>query len=77
MMMVPGSMKNGDLPSVIAGLGVGLLDVLTRSPGGFCSLPLKYMFPNPTYFPYVLHRAWHTGETGQPHFAEGFGISGF
>ena len=29
-MMVPveGSMKNGDLPSVIVGLGVGLLDVL-------------------------------------------------
>ena len=69
-MMVPveGSMKNGDLPSVIGGLGVGLLDVLTRSPGSFFSPPLKHMFPIPAYFPYVLGRAWHTGETGQPHF---------
>ena len=70
MMMVPveGSMKNGDLPSVIVGLGVGMLDVLTRSPGSFCSLSLKHMFPIPAYFPYVLSGAWHTGETGQPHF---------
>ena len=70
MMMVPveGSTKNGDLPSVIVGLGVGLLDVLTRSPGGFCSPPLKHVFPIPTYFPYVLSGAWHTGETGWPCF---------
>ena len=69
-MMVPveGSTKNGDLPSVIAGLGVGLLGVLTRSPGSSCSLPLKHMFLIPTYFPYVLGRVWHTGETGRLHF---------
>ena len=50
MTMVPveGSMKNGDFPSVTAGLGVGLLDALTRSPGGFCSPPLKCVFPIPT-----------------------------
>ena len=70
MMMVPveGSMNNGDLPSVIVGLGVGLVDVLTRSPGGFYSLPLKHVFPISAYFPYVLGGAWHTGETGRPHF---------
>ena len=67
MVLVEGSMKNGDLPSVIVGLGVGLLGTLTRSPGGFCSPPLKHMFPIPTYFPYVLSGTWHTGETGQPH----------
>ena len=50
MVPVEGSMKNGDLPSVIAGLGVGLLDVLTRSPGGFCSLPLKCVFSNSHIF---------------------------
>ena len=65
MVPVVGSTKNGDLPSVIAGLGVGLLDMLTRNLGGFCSPPLKCMFPIPAYFPYVLSRAWHTGETGQ------------
>ena len=69
-MMVPveGSMTNGDLPSVIAGLGVGLLDVLTRSPGGFCSPPLKCVFPILAYFPYVLSGAWHTRETSRPRF---------
>ena len=69
-MMVPveGNTKNEDLPSVIAGLGIGLLGVLTGSPGGSCSLPLKHMFLIPAYFPYVLSRVWHTGETGQPHF---------
>ena len=68
MVSVEGSMKNGDLPSVIVGLGVGLLDALTRSPGSFCSLPLKCMLPIPTFFPYVLSRAWCTGETGWLHF---------
>ena len=70
MTMVPveESRKNGDLPLVIVGLGVGLLDVLTGSPGSFCSPPLKCMLPIPACVPYVLSRVWHTGETGWPCF---------
>ena len=79
-MMVPveGSMKNGDLPSVIVGLGVGLLDALTRSPGGFCSPPLKHAC---FQFPHVFHMfsAEHGTLERQVSciFAEGFGISSF
>ena len=52
MMMDPveGSTKNGDLPSVIAGLGVGLLDVLTRSPGQLLCSAFKAHVSNSCIF---------------------------
>ena len=50
------------------GLGVGLLDVLTGSPGGFCSPPLKCVLPIPACVLHALSGAWHTGGTGQSRF---------
>ena len=68
MVLVVRSKKNVDFPLGTVGLDVGWLDVLTGSPGGFCSLPPRSMPPIPTCGLYVLSRVLHTGETWWPYF---------